>query len=161
MKSAEQNITLAGLKGSSLDRLEQIYVEREPAKLDNGLYKGHFLGMLDSMDAKKPWLWLISNGGFNWIPFWIDFSKNRWCFFHPKVALGKFETTVGPSRWRETQTYQLHYECSHLPGFVKRHLYDEVKPINEALCLGMGGVNAPDNRGDLFFFALERVTQNK
>jgi hypothetical protein len=157
MKSVEPAITLAGLKGSRLDRLEQIYLESEPAKLGDGLHKGHFLGMLDSVDAGKPGLWLISNGGFNWTPFWIDFSKNLWCFWHPKVALGKFETTLGPSRWRETRTYQLHYGCSHLPGFVKRHLYDEVKPINETICLGIGGVNAPGNKGDLFFFALERV----
>jgi hypothetical protein len=36
-------------------------------------------------------------------------------------------------------------------------LYDEVKPLSEDLCLGMGGVNRGPGEGELFFFALVRV----
>ncbi|PKN31442.1 MAG: hypothetical protein CVU63_23915, partial [Deltaproteobacteria bacterium HGW-Deltaproteobacteria-20] len=63
----------------------------------------------------------------------------------------------GPSRWRDTQTIRLHYHPSRLPGAVRTFLYDEVKPLTESLCLGIGGINAPRGRGEQFLFSLERV----
>ena len=44
----------------------------------------------------------------------------------------------------------MHYEASRLPTFVRALLYDEVKPLDDDLLLGLGGVA----QGDLFFFAL-------
>lgn len=59
-----------------------------------------------------------------------------------------------PSRWRDTQTLQLHYDLTRLP--FRGQLYDEVKPLSETLCLGLGGLNRqPEKEGDLFFFLLE------
>jgi hypothetical protein len=49
---------------------------------------------------------------------------------------------------------RLGYDVSRLPGFVRRHLYDEVRPLGPELCLGIGGLNRAAGRGALFYFAL-------
>lgn len=63
---------------------------------------------------------------------------------------------VGPSRWRDTEAVTLHYERSRLPAPIRGVLYDEVKPLTDTICLGLGGINAERGDGDQFFFALER-----
>ena len=75
----------------------------------------------------------------------------------PPLRIGHFEPSVGPSRWRNTDTIGLHYEISRLPGPIKRVLYDEVKRLDEATCLGIGGENEGPGKGDHFWFALERI----
>ncbi|MBF0353458.1 MAG: hypothetical protein HQM11_20695, partial [SAR324 cluster bacterium] len=64
--------------------------------------------------------------------------------------MGKFRSEIHPSRWRSAMVVGLHYESSQLPGFIRNLLYDEVKPLSETLCLGIGGFNRDKGEGDHF-----------
>jgi hypothetical protein len=99
---------------------------------------------------------LLIAPAFKYGPFGVDFDRSLWWFQHPRLALGAFSASAGRSRWRATETLRLDYGSSRLPAVVRDRLYDEVKPLSETLCLGIGGVNAPRDQGDLFFFALVR-----
>ena len=145
------------LVSATLDDLERIYRDTSaPLAVPRGRFRGRHLAWLRT--AKNPvWLgpalWLA----FSRIPFGVDFDDRRWFFLHHAARIGHFLPDIGPSRWRDTQAIRLHYHPSRLPGTVRTFLYDEVKPLNESLCLGIGGINAPRARGEQFFFALERV----
>jgi hypothetical protein len=95
--------------------------------------------------------------GFVRLPFGIDFDRRRWFFVDPRLLVGRFATECGPSRWRDTDSVRLTYHGSRLPRIIRSSLYDEVKPLSDELCLGMGGINADRGTGDHFFFALRRV----
>ena len=44
-----------------------------------------------------------------------------------------------------------------LRGRLRRALlYDEVKPLSDRLCLGIGGLDLTGEPGEMFFFGLER-----
>jgi len=145
------------LKRMGLPQLEALYVEPGPLELPTGCHRGHLLRWIDSAGARHP-LWRPTlTVGFAWTPFGVDFDQQRWWFWHPRLALGRFEPRIGPSRWRETETVSLHYHASRLPAPIRSVLYDEVKPLSPDLCLGIGGINAERGEGEMFFFALQRT----
>jgi hypothetical protein len=151
------------LRGKGLSELEAIYqrtgaAAQGPPTLPRGRFVGHFLRWLENDGARHP-LWRPGVAlMFQLTPFGVDFNEQRWFFFGlPALAAGRFTPRVERSRWRGTDAVCLHYDASLLPGPVKGLLYDEVQPLNDAICLGLGGINAPRGRGDMFFFALECV----
>ena len=148
-------ITLSQLRRCDLASLEELYAHERAVSLPAGRYRGVPLARLESSGARNPF-WRLTQVPFSLAPFAVDFTARHWLFFH-RLALGKFEPSVGASRWRETVTVRLDYSGSRLPAPVRNLLYDEVKPLSETLCLGLGGVNAPRGRGDHFFFALDRA----
>lgn len=146
-------ISIQALRSSSLAELERVYREAAPGPLPKGTFSGKVLHRIDSPFARS-----MSGSAVAWpferLSFGVDFIAGAWFFLHPGLRLGHFRATSGPSRWRDTQTLQLHYDLSRLP--FREQLYDEVKPLSETLCLGLGGLNRqPEAEGDLFFFLLE------
>jgi hypothetical protein len=123
-----------------------------------GLFRGEVLAWLprpaDQRLLTRPLLWAM----FGLSPFGVDFDRRRWYFLSPRAPrLGHFVPVIGPSRWRDATTIQLHYQVSRLPRPIRATLYDEVKPLRDGLCLGLGGLDAGRGPGEQFFFALERV----
>lgn len=143
-------------RSRSFGELGALYAQEGPVLAPTGLWRGTYLGMLDTPGARDPFFRVVCYLGWELSPFGIDFDTNLWFFVHPKLQVGRFETVVGKSRWRDTETVRLHYETSRLPALVRNVLYDEVKPLSENLCLGLGGVNAGRGQGDRFLFALSR-----
>ncbi len=150
----EAPLSLARLAQCSVAELEALYVEPRPVSVPSGCYRGVHLGWLHTPGARHPVIRPLQYLGFRLLPFGVDFTRQRWFFFHPTLGIGRFAAEVGRSRWRDTETVRLHYDVSRLPGPVRRVLYDEVKVLSPSLCLGIGGINAPRGRGDHFFFAL-------
>jgi hypothetical protein len=150
------DLSLDDLRRASFDELERLYAEARPLVLPKGSFRGHHLGWLDTRGARHPLFRPIETIGFERIRFGVDFDRRCWFFVQPWLALGRFEPHLGASRWRHTDTVQLRYHVSRLPGPIRRILYDEVKPLGPDLCLGIGGINARVDRGDHFFFALAR-----
>lgn len=122
-----------------------------------GVYRGRFLGFLDTPGARDPFNRTMQTLMFVWPRWGIDFRRRLWWFGRPELAAGRFEATRGHSRWRDAEVYRLEYETSRLPGPVKGLLYDEVKTLPDGKVIGLGGTNAPQGRGDHFFFSLSRL----
>lgn len=154
--SAEPTPTIHQLRQLDLDGLEKLYASEQSIALPAGRFRGSFLAKLTTAGARKPLNRVISYVGFESTPFGVDFDSSCWYFWHPRLQLGRFRPVVGPSRWRDTEVLALHYDVSRLPQPVRGLLYDEVKPLDDSICLGIGGLNAERGEGDLFFFALER-----
>lgn len=149
--------SLAELQALSRGDLEARWVEAPAPWVPRGVYRGHFLTPIDNATSRLArWRW-TEDLAFRRTPFGVDFDRRLWFFFSPRLALGRFDPQVGPSRWRDTDAVRLHYHPSHLPGPVRHILYDEVKPLADHLVLGMGGINAGRDAGDHFFFALTRA----
>lgn len=141
------------LRNSSLEALERLYRSTPPRPAPRGSFHGEVLHRVNSPFARS-----MSAAAVTWpferLRFGVDFNAGAWFFLHPGLRLARFRLTPGPSRWRDAQTLQLHYDLSQLP--FREQLYDEVKPLSDTLCLGLGGLNRqPENEGDLFFFLLE------
>jgi hypothetical protein len=145
------------LRRASLGELEALYAEHRSVDVPRGCFRGTVLRRLDNRGARNPLLFGLEWIGFEAIAFGIDFDERVWLFTDKRIPMGRFEPRPGSSRWRETETVQLHYDPSRLPGIIKAGLYDEVKPLSGDLCLGLGGVRARKGLGDHFFFALRRV----
>ncbi len=148
------------LKGCSLDRLEELYLQKGEVSVPrSGSYKATHLKRLENAGANNIFnltaQWLM----FDLTPFGLNFYPDfgDWFFFHPALALGKFTSSPGKSRWRETETIRLNYRISRLPTGISSILYDEIKTLSENILLGIGGVNAEKGQGDHFFFAIERI----
>ena len=152
---APVDITLARRLRCSVAELEALYTEPRPVSVPAGIFRGVHLAWLDTPGARHPVIRPLQHLGFRLAPWGIDFTTQRWFFFHRQLAAGRFTADVGTSRWRATETVRLRYDVSRLPGPLRALLYDEVKPLSATLCLGLGGINAPRGRGDHFFFALE------
>lgn len=150
------NISVSQLQHSSLEELESVFASDGLVRVPDGCYRGIFLARLRTRGARTPIGRFIS-AGFATTPFGIDFRSNAWFLVHPRMQAGRFEPRVGRSRWRETDAVTLHYGVSRLPAQIRGALYDEVKPLSDAICLGLGGINAERGDGDQFFFALERL----
>ena len=148
---------LSDLKNASLNELEQIYTNTAEAPL-NGAYRGIFLCRLDSPSERRPLHW--GSRAFEFVPFGIDFDSCNWFFFHPRLQVAKFRMEEGSSRWRSCSVVKMHYEVSCLPQWFKGVLYDEVKPLSDKLCLGLGGFNKETGEGDQFYFALVRISSS-
>jgi hypothetical protein len=145
--------TLADLRASSLAELEQLFLRAPLGPAPRGRFRGEVLARVDSglAHSRKGALILAP---FERLPFGIDFDASRWFFVHPALRLARFRLERGRSRFRACEVLALDYEGSRLPGPIRSFLYDELRPIGEALCLGLGAINAPAGEGDLFFFAL-------
>ena len=148
-------MNLRELQRSSLAELEAIYAEPNGDVDLAGRFRGTHLLRLDRREQRRRLA--VASYPFQVVPFGIDFDTHRWFFVHPRAQVGHFEALPGRSRWREADVVRLHYAHSGLPLFVRGLLYDEIKPLSDELCLGMGGINDVRGRGDHFFFALERM----
>jgi hypothetical protein len=155
--SVENPPTTNDLRRLDLDGLERLYASERPIVLPAGRFRGVFLEKLATPGARRPLSRAISYLGFEATPFGVDFDTCCWYFWHPRLQVGRFRLEPGASRWRDTQAVTLHYDVSRLPAAIRGVLYDEVKPLGDSLCLGIGGLNAERDEGDLFFFALERI----
>jgi hypothetical protein len=140
------------LRHAPLDQLEKTYREAPLGPAPTGIYQGTFLYWLPP--SNNLLVRAFDTVMFERTRFGIDFDRRLWWFVTPKLAAGRFEISEGPSRWRPAETYRLEYSVSKLPG--RGLLYDEVKPLDDDVCLGMGGTNAPAGKGDHFWFALHR-----
>ena len=145
--------TSQALRGCSLEELERLYRDTPVGPTPSGAFTGQVLHRVNSPFARS-----LSASAVTWpfehLRFGIDFSACAWFFLHPGLRLAHFRLTPGPSRWRPTDALQLHYDISRLP--FRGALYDEVKPLTQTLCLGLGGLNrASEKEGDLFYFLLE------
>jgi hypothetical protein len=147
------SVSLEALRGASLDELELLYAESAAGPAPSGRWRGETLRYL----TVPRWARVVDFLLFDAPPFGIDFDRRCWWFVRPWLAAGRFDASLGDSRWRGTQTLRLDYGASHLPGPVRRLLYDEVKPLGAELCLGLGGIKADAGRGEHFFFALVPV----
>jgi len=145
-------ITAAALRGSSLTALEQVYREAPAGPVPLGCFRGEVLHRVDTRFARSAAATAILCP-FERLPWGIDFVSSTWFFGSPRARAGRFRIERGRSRWRDTETLRLRYDVSRLP--VRGLLYDEVKPLGDALCLGLGGVDFARGMGDLFFFSLE------
>lgn len=150
-------IRLADLRRMRLDELESLYAGERRCGPPRGCYRGVFLRHLRTPGAQELQNQLMVRLGFEYTPFGVDFDENRWFFLDRRLLIGHFRPVEQASRWREAEVVALHYDVSRLPSFVRGMLYDEVKPLDERLCLGLGGINDERGAGDLFFFALERM----
>lgn len=142
------------LQGFSLDELEVLYKTTEAREVPKRLYSGQVLHRVEADFAHtrtaSSIMWPFVN-----LRFGVDFRSNRWFFVNPSFQLGHFRTELGQSRWRDTETIRLHYDVSRLP--LRAGLYDEIKPLDDKHCLGLGGINRDKGLGELFFFLLEAV----
>ena len=154
----EAELRLTDLQQMSLGQLEELYLQPAEVEVPIGVFKGHHLAWNEEVASRNRLLRPVIHLGFKALPYGVDFDQRRWFFLDSGITVGKFEPRIGPSRWRETETVCLEYHVSRLPGLLRKKLYDEVKPLSGSLCLGFGGLNAPRGRGDIFFFALERLT---
>lgn len=117
-----------------------------------GVYRGEFLGFLDTPGARRIDVQVFDRLLFVWPRWGIDFDESRWWFVHPRAVAGRFRLEHGRSRWRDTSVLQLHYDESRLP--LRSILYDEIKPLPDGTVLGIGGTNQSRGDGDHFFFRL-------
>lgn len=153
-----QTLETSALRAMNLAELEETYRAGDELPVPRGRFRGEVLLRLDNEGARHPLWRALEVLMFEVAPFGVDFDARRWFFAgQPRLAIGGFEPRPGPSRWRSTTTIGLHYQsASRLPGPIRALLYDEVKPLSDSLCLGLGGINAERGKGDHFFFLLER-----
>lgn len=138
------------LRRTTSSELERLYAAPSALAIPSGRYAGCFLQRTPGWDRAGLLVRSAVALGFSALPFGVDFDRRVWRLAGGAVTAGRFELRAGPSRWRPTRTLAMHYESSRLPAFVRALLYDEVKPIDEDLLLGLGCIA----QGDLFFFAL-------
>ena len=143
------------LKRLSRDELEALFADPRPVVIPQGYFRGVHLRRVDEPGRRRPLL--PFTWAFGQTPFGVDFGRRDWTFIGTLIRMGRFTPLVERSRWRDTQVVALHYELSRLPLALRRMLYDEVVPLSDDLCLGIGGLKGPAGVGDHFFFALERV----
>jgi hypothetical protein len=149
--------TVDDLRRASLADLEAMFRDTPRGPDPAGVFRGQFLTWIDSPGARRPDVRVLDSLMFRATPFGVDFDRNSWWFFRPSLRAGRFEPRLGPSRWRPTDCWQLHYEVSRLPTPIRALLYDEVKPISSSVILGLGGTNHDRGRGDHFWFSLDRI----
>ena len=148
------------LKNCDLARLEELYLQKVDIAIpQSGAYQGTYLKRLDNPGANNSFNVVLQWAMFDLTPFGLNFFSDHgdWYFFHPSLAMGKFIPRRERSRWRDTETITLNYETSRLPKPIRSMLYDEIRPLSENIMLGIGGLNADKDKGDLFFFAIERI----
>lgn len=124
-----------------------------------GITVGRFLGFLDTPGGRDVRNRVTHTVLFRWPRWGVDFDRRLWWFVDPRVAAGRFRVTVGPSRWRDAVVLRLDYDVSRV-AWIRRTLYDEVKPLSDGRIIGIGGINAERGRGDHFWFELE-TARNK
>ncbi len=145
-------MTREALRRSSLDELEAQFCQAIMGPVPTQRYRGEVLHRVDTPFARTLTASLLMLP-FERMGFGVDFSERDWFFLDPRLHLGRFRMEPGPSRWRDTSVLRLVYDASRLP--FRGLLYDEVKPLSDSLCLGLGGINRGPGQGELFFFLLE------
>ncbi len=140
------------LTTKSLAEIEALYQSAPVGPLPRGLFLGRTLHYL----PRGPVAHALDFALFDALPYGLDFETCHWWFARPGWQAGRFGFREGPSAWRATRTLQLTYDHSRLPARVRALLYDEVKPLGDDLCLGLGGVRGDAGTGDHFFFLLRR-----
>ena len=140
------------LTSRSLPELETLYARAPIAPLAGGVWRGRYLHELPMSPSER----LLCRAMFKWRTFGVDLDQCGWWFGRPGRIVGRFETKVGTSRWRETEVVRLDYRRT-TPWPLRRLLYDELKPLSYNAILGLGGVNRSGPRGAWFYFALERM----
>ncbi len=118
-----------------------------------GVTVGRFVRFLDTAGGRDVRNRATHTVLFRWPRWGVDFERRLWWFVHPRAAAGRFRVTVGASRWRDAEVLRLDYDVSRV-GWIRRNLYDEVKPLPDGRVIGIGGVNAERGRGDHFWFEL-------
>lgn len=141
---------------ASVDELERQYREPRAVSVPRGAFRGVHLGWLDTPAAHHPVLRPLEELFFARLPWWVDFDRRRWFWFHRSISVAHFTPSAGPSRWRDTDALRLLYDDRHLPERANQFLYDEVKPLNDEVCLGLGGISDRRGVGEQFFFLLVR-----
>jgi len=142
------------LLASPLEALEAVYRDAPVRPAPAACFRGRVLHRVDAALARSVVGDMIV-APFDRLSFGVDFARSCWFFVHPGLRMGRFRVDPGPSRWRDTGTLRLRYDGSRLP--IRGLLYDEVKPLDDGLCLGLGGVQLGPGRGDLFWFLLEAL----
>lgn len=139
--------------------LDDVFVRAPLLDLPRGVFDGATLRRLATPGASHPIYRSLEWLGFEAMRWGITFDPldgPRWFFQNPLLRAGRFEPRAGRSRWRATDAFQMHYHPSRLPRVLSDSLYDEVKPLSDDLCLGIGGVNLEVGDGDHFYFVLAR-----
>ncbi len=151
-------MTLDDLTTSDAPALERLYRETPlAAALPPGRFRGVTLVRLRNGGADRRRHRLLEWLGFEALSYGMDLDRRVWQFVNPRIRLGEFDASPGPSRWRDTQTFRLDYSRARLPRPIRSALYDELKPLGDDLLLGIGGVNAGRGEGDHFFYAMVRA----
>lgn len=145
-------MTAHELRTSPLEVLERVYRDAPARPVAERRFRGEAIGRTGTRFARSGATTAMLLP-FERLTFWVDFVTRTWAFVHPRVRMGRFRVDPGRSRWRDTETLRLRYDVSRLP--FRRVLYDEVKPLSDTVCLGLGGINFDRGTGDLFFFVLE------
>jgi hypothetical protein len=127
------DLTFDALRRAPLEGLEALYAARGPVFVPRGVFRGVFLTRVESAGAERLGNRLMMKLGFELPRFGIDFERRLWTFGHPRLAAGRFEPRGERSRWRDADVVALHYGVSRLPRWVRRRLYDEVKPLTSDL----------------------------
>lgn len=144
--------TAQELRTSPLEVLERVYRDAPSRSAPLRRFRGEALVRTGARFAGSAAATAILLP-FERLGFWVDFATRTWAFVHPRARMGRFRVDPGRSRWRDTETLRLRYDVSRLP--FRRILYDEVKPLSDDVCLGLGGINFARGTGDLFYFVLE------
>jgi len=138
-----------------MEAFERAFRERPLQAPPRGVYVGRHRGFLHTEGGQRLDVRVLDTLLFVWPVWGIDFDRCLWWFGDRRLAAGRFRVERGPSRWRQTEVYQLHYDVSRLP--VRGLLYDELKTLDDDRAIGIGGTNHPQGRGDHFFFELNRT----
>jgi hypothetical protein len=122
--------------------------------LPTGATVGTFVGFLDSPGGRNVWNRATHTVLFRWPAWGVDFEHRTWWCLRPGMRWARFTATVGPSRWRDAEVFRLEYSESR-SSWIRRTLYDELKPLPDGRVIGIGGVNKDRGRGDHFWFELQ------
>ncbi|MFO0556440.1 MAG: hypothetical protein U0269_00335 [Polyangiales bacterium] len=137
--------------------LDALYIQSPLRPLPRGMFKGRVLRWLPPARLlRNAGFVFLEVVGFELLPWGIDFDSTKWWVGAKFLQGGYFSPIEGASRWRPTECVQLRYDKDPLP-FARRYLYDEVKPLSDELCLGIGGINADKGIGDHFYYLLQRA----
>jgi hypothetical protein len=138
-----------------MEAFERTFREVPLGAPPTGVFVGRHRGFLLTAGARRLDVRALDTVLFVWPEWGIDFDRNLWWFGRREFATGRFRVERGPSRWRDAEVYQLHYDVSRLP--IRGLLYDEVKTLEPDRAIGIGGTNHPRGRGDHFWFELNRL----
>jgi len=131
------------LRGADASDLEKLYRDVGVSRVPRGIFAGRHLAWVETRDPTAPLLRPVLELFFRRLEFHIDFDRSQWFWFARSLGVGHFSPSIGPSRWRDTETIRM--------------LYDEVKPLSDDLGLGLGGISRRRGEGERFFFALRRI----
>jgi len=92
------------LDACSRQALEDHFRASQPGPDPRGLFEGRFLCWVD---GPPPSMRLVDTLLFRALRFGVDFDRGVWWFVRPRVTVGRFRSSRGPSRWREAEVLRL------------------------------------------------------